>query len=496
MTQVAAIATATPSLGDAQRIRLVFCLLGACIVASVLTAFAGAILQDPDNWWQVKVGLDFLENRTFPAVDPYSYTFAGQPWIAKEWLGQVFLALAYRAGGWNGVVTLIIVTVGLTVFLMGWFLSAWLKPILAIALAFAAAFLIAPIYTARPHVFTLPIIVVWTAMLFRAAQDEKAPPLWLLVLVVLWANLHATFTLSFVIAAFAGLVLLARSGLSKPVLLAKWVAFGLLCPLVSLLHPYGVKAILATFTVAYGNEAVPLILEWRPFNAQEQLFQEAAMLLALFGLLVSRPRIGWAKALFIVFALHVYLAHLRFVYLPFLLIPLVIAVEVALQYPSLSTTTWLAEKRDGLEKLFASRFYAISGALAVLLVGSVFILGSAYQVAPSPKTSASGALAFAKDHHLTGNVLNSYNFGGTLIFHGIKTYIDGRTDQLFLGGFTKADDATGRSDGKPLLDAQLKKYAIGWALLTADDTRIPFLTELGWKRAYADDDAVIYLPGA
>ena len=358
------------------------------------------------------------------------------------------------------------------------------------------AFLIAPIYTARPHVFALPIIVVWTAMLFRAAQEERAPPLWLLILVVLWANLHATFTLSFVIAAFAGLALLARSGLSKPVLLAKWVAFGLLCPLVSLMHPYGVKAILATFTVAYGNEAVPLILEWRPFNAQEQIFEEAVMLLALFGLLVSRLRIGWAKALFVVFALHVYLTHLRFVYLPFLLIPLVIAVEVAQQYPSLSTTTWLVEKRDGLEKFFASRFYAVCGAMAVLLVAAAAILGNAYQVAPSPKTSASGALAFAGDHHLSGNVLNSYNFGGTLIFHGIKTYIDGRTDQLFLGGFTKTDEATGHSDGKPLLEAQLKKYAIGWALLTADDTRIPFFAELGWKRAYADDDAVIYLPGA
>ena len=98
-------------------------------MAAVLAAFAGSILQDPDSWWQVKVGLDFLANRTFPTVDPYSYTFAGQPWIAKEWLGQVLLALAYRAGGWNGVVTLIIATISLTVFLMGWFLSAWLKPI-------------------------------------------------------------------------------------------------------------------------------------------------------------------------------------------------------------------------------------------------------------------------------------------------------------------------------------------------------------------------------
>ncbi|KRB31285.1 hypothetical protein ASD99_20155 [Mesorhizobium sp. Root695] len=496
MNQTEAILTATLSIEDAQRTRLVFCLLAALAMAGALAAQAGATLQDPDSWWQVKVGLDFLANRTFPTVDPYSYTFAGQPWIAKEWLGQVLLALAYRTGGWNGVVTVIITSISLTVFLMGWFLSAWLKPILAITLAFAVVFLINPIFTARPHVFTFPIIVIWTEMLFRAAREERAPPWWLLVLVVLWANLHATFTLSFVIAAFAGLDLLARTGLSKPAVLAKWVAFGLLCPLVSLIHPYGVQAILATLTVAYGNEAVPLIMEWKAFNQPDNPVQEVAMLLGLFGLLVSRLRIGWAKALFVVFTLHVYLAHLRFMYLFFLLVPLVIAVEVALQYPSLSAIAWLAEKRDGPEKFFARRFYAICGAAVVLVIGAVAVLGSAYQVAPSPKTSASGALAFAESHHLSGNVLNSYNFGGTLIFHGIKTYIDGRTDQLFLGGFTKTDDETGHSDGKPLLEARLKKYAIGWALLSAGDSRIPFFDQLGWKRAYADDYAVIYLPGA
>lgn len=478
------------------RVRLVFCLFIACVMALALAAFAGSILQDPDSWWQVKVGLDFLANRTFPTVDPYSHTFAGEPWIAKEWLGQVLLALAYRAGGWNGVVTLIIATVSLAVFLMGWFLSAWLKPTLAVALAFVAASMISPIYTARPHIFTLPIIVIWTALLFRAASEERAPPWWLLVLVALWANLHATFTLGFVIAAFAGLDLLARVGLSKPALLARWIAFGLLCPLVSLLNPYGVKAILATLSVAYGNEAVPLILEWRPFNAAEQVPQEIALLLVFFGLLVSRLQIGWAKAVFIIFTLHMFLSHLRFMYLFFLLVPLVLAVEVAQRYPSLSLGKWMTEKRDGLEQFFARRFYPICGAAIVLVTAAASLLNGMHQVMPSQKTSASDALAFAENHHLSGNVLNSYNFGGTLIFHGIKSYIDGRTDQLFLGGFTRTDDETGHSGGKPVLEAQLKKYAIGWALLSADDSRQPFFDELGWKRAYADEYAVIYVPSA
>ena len=60
------------------------------------------------------------------------------------------------------------------------------------------------------------------------------------------------------------------------------------------------------------------------------------MLLAVFGLLVAPLRIGWAKALFVLFTLHIYLIHLRFIYLFFLLVPLVIAHDIAQQYPSLS----------------------------------------------------------------------------------------------------------------------------------------------------------------
>ncbi|RWM87902.1 MAG: hypothetical protein EOR84_28625 [Mesorhizobium sp.] len=488
---LASVATAS-SVNAAQRARVMFCLLIAPVVAFALSAHAQAILQDPDSWWQVKVGLDLLANRSFPVVDSYSHTFAGQPWIAKEWLGQVLLALAYTASGWNGVAVLIISTIALTGVLLSWYLSTWLRPTAAVGLALLVAALIAPIYTARPHIFTFPIIVIWTATLFRAARDEQAPPLWLLALLVLWANLHATFTIGFVIAAFAGLDLLVRTRLSNPVLLGKWIAFGLLCPVVSLINPYGVKAILATFTVAYGNEAVPLIIEWDPFDASDQRLQEMGILVFLFALLVSRLRVGWAKALFIIFTLHVYLTHVRFMYLFFLLVPIVLAAEIAQQYPSLSLTKWATDRRDGLERFFAERFYQICGVAGVLLLVATAMLTSTYPVVPSQKTSARDALAFVDTHHLSGNVLNSYNFGGSLIFHGIKTFIDGRTDQLFLNGFMKTDAKTGESGGKPVLEAQLEKHAIDWALLTPDDSRIPFFDELGWKPAYADDYAVIY----
>ena len=63
-------------------------------------------------------------------------------------------------------------------------------------------------------------------------------------------------------------------------------------------------------------------------------------------------------------------------------------------------------------------------------------------------------------------------YSGTLIFHGIKTYIDGRTDQLFLGGFTKTDDETGHSDGKPLLEARLVDVEIDRFERRPSDTEV------------------------
>jgi hypothetical protein len=61
------------------------------------------LLQDPDIYWHLKVGHDILLNRELPTVDLYSYTKYGSPWIAKEWLSQVFLALACDIAGWRGV---------------------------------------------------------------------------------------------------------------------------------------------------------------------------------------------------------------------------------------------------------------------------------------------------------------------------------------------------------------------------------------------------------
>src|SRR6188508_3447610 len=80
------------------------------VVGILLFAFLsnadGLLLSDPDSHWHIAVGNWILAHASVPTSDPFSFTFAGQPWIAKEWLSQLLLAGAYTFGGWAGVVVL------------------------------------------------------------------------------------------------------------------------------------------------------------------------------------------------------------------------------------------------------------------------------------------------------------------------------------------------------------------------------------------------------
>src|SRR3954471_15673091 len=70
------------------------------LAVTVFTTFA-----DPDLWGNLKFGLDALSAHHLSAVDPYSFT-QDRPWINHEWLSEVFMAAAYKAGGTPGVILL------------------------------------------------------------------------------------------------------------------------------------------------------------------------------------------------------------------------------------------------------------------------------------------------------------------------------------------------------------------------------------------------------
>src|SRR5258708_23347536 len=83
-------------------------MLGALLVSAVFL-LKRSFFVDPDMWWHLKTGELILSTHRWATTDPYSYTSAGAPWLASEWLGEVLLTAAYRLGWRQGLEALLIV---------------------------------------------------------------------------------------------------------------------------------------------------------------------------------------------------------------------------------------------------------------------------------------------------------------------------------------------------------------------------------------------------
>lgn len=477
----------------AWRIRLAYGLVIMLLWALVAVVRRQSLLGDPDIWWHVRTGEWIWQNAAVPTTDPFSHSFAGAPWTAKEWLSQMLFFGVFNLAGWNGVMLLTAAAMAMAAGAVYWALSRYLNPLCALIAAVLALALAGPALTARPHLLTLALAVIWTHRLFAASWKGRAPHPGLLIVLVVWANLHAAFTLGIAIAAFAFLDYVERNRMTRPDVLVKWLVFIVLCPLVCLIHPYGWQAILATWTVAGPNEAVPLIQEWQPFNAQDGVMQEVAMLALAFAALVTGFRLGFARTLLLMLLLHMFLTHVRFVFLLFPLLPVIIAPEIARQFPRLSLDHWCAQHRDAVERRLVASFRPLAAVLVSCLALVVVLQAVVLSTSPPARLALSGALSFVKTRGISGNVFNHYDFGGPLIFNGIRTFIDGRADRLFLGGFANSFMAGPPTDWE--LDEALRKYKISWTLLPPADPRVASLNRLGdWQRVYSDSYAVIHVP--
>ena len=450
------------------------------------------LLADPDTFWHVKLGSDILASGHLPVVDTYSYTFAGHPFISKEWLSEVLFAGAFKTWGWKGVMLMTALVAISAILVLYRELARYLLPTIAGVLAILVITMIGPIVMARPHLFTLPIAAYFTARMFRAAEARQAPQFWLLALIAIWSNLHGSFSLAFVVAGFAFLHLLENIRFTDKPLLVKWLVFLALCPLAAMIHPYGFEPIRVGLQMMATNKAMAYIIEWMPLNSQEDFIIEFFILASLVGLIGTRLKLGWAKTLFIVFVLHMLLTHVRFVYVYFLLVPIVVVPHIAERFPEISLSKWLTRPRDILERFASKHFFPLAALISIAAIFGAFTYLETSNPTPPEVTFAEKPIAFAKANHLNGPVFNEYIYGGSLIFHGFKTFIDGRAEQLFTGDFFPDYVNSSKHDGAKLFQDILERNHVTWTLLPANNPRNSFLEKMGWKKVYSDENSTIF----
>ena len=131
------------------------------------------LLNDSDTYWHVAVGRWILDHQTFPRVDIYSFTKAGEPWISTSWLAQVLYAETYQLAGWAGPVILAAASVAVTFALLAFILSRRVPAIYAAIIVLVALALSASRLLARPHVLALPVMLAWVNGLVSASESRR-----------------------------------------------------------------------------------------------------------------------------------------------------------------------------------------------------------------------------------------------------------------------------------------------------------------------------------
>ena len=185
------------------------------------------LLLDPDTYWHIETGRWIWVEQKFPRYDIFSHTALGQPWTNMEWLSQIILYFSYEALGWHGLVLLTGLTIALTFATMYLLLARSLRATVALG-ATAVAFIFASNhFLARPHLLSYPVIVVWTALIAKACDEDRRPSFWLLPLITLWANLHGAFTLGLVlVGGFALEAIVAAPAAGRRGVFKEWSVFG------------------------------------------------------------------------------------------------------------------------------------------------------------------------------------------------------------------------------------------------------------------------------
>lgn len=153
-----------------------------------------SLLGDGDTGWHIRAGEHILATQSFPKVDLFSFSKAGQEWFAWEWMADVALALAHKTGGLVGVVVLAGVIIAATSTLL-FHAMIWRG---ANLLAAAVVMLVATgasnvHWLARPHLFSYLLL---TLSVFWLEADRRRPTRWVFGLAglsVLWTNLHGGF---------------------------------------------------------------------------------------------------------------------------------------------------------------------------------------------------------------------------------------------------------------------------------------------------------------
>ncbi len=422
-----------------------------------LVGMAARNVVDPDAWWHLKTGEYIAAHRHVPHTDPFSYTRAGAPWVAHEWLTDLTLYGIYRVASWGGLILVFAAILSAAFFLL--FLRCAGSPYIAGILTLFGAWATAPMWGVRPQMLSLFLASLWLWILERSERNHNL--LWWTPLVMLlWVNLHAGFALG-----IALLLLFLASEIVERAL--------------------GQHAVEETLrSQAMQN----YIVEWASPN-----FHRIEYLPLLILLLVTVGLLAWSNAglraremLLLLVGAFAALSAIRMI--PLLVMIAVPIISKSLQPNSASRLRVQRTRRFSISFLNAGILLFMAAFVAIHLT-HVFRRQHQSEAEHFP----AAPIVLLETQPASGPIFNQYDWGGYLIWRlypQTKVFIDGRADLY----------------GEPLLQQfaetyQLKRnwkgvlaeWGIATIIVPPDSALATGLrTSPDWTVSYEDSRAVVF----
>ena len=454
----------------------------------------------PDTWWHLRSGEEMVLRREIILTDLFSHTRAGAPWVNAFWLADIILYLIFKVGnffalgvflGLMGVLTFWIARkqVPIPVFLNGAFL------LLAAMIAYRS-------WTPRPQIFSFFLLALLDHWLYQVKKEGKRNFWILLPFFALWANLHGGYVwgILLLIAVVVGELFnhwfgdatLQKEDFLEIKAIKNLALFTFFSLFAVLLNPSGTELWRLPF---HTMDVSLFIQEWRSpnfhvLNTHPMLW---ALFLFIFTLANNKKNLSFSD-LFKV---------LGFAYMTFMYQRNITPFAV-ISYPVFAREFHFLWKgkivplfpRLGRRSSFSDLPVAFTGALNSILITLVLwtAITHVYTLAQPEEINDSypaNAVKWIKEKQPEGELFNSYNWGGYLIWNlrEYPVFIDGRAD--LYGEEIKEQESIiidGGDESQQLLD----QWDIRLIILDPDEYLARELPRYGWELYYEDEMSIVY----
>jgi hypothetical protein len=456
-------------------------------------------IADPDFWWHIKTGEIILQQNNIPHEDIFSFSATGKPWIAHEWLSEVILYLTFLVGG---------ITFTQMVFSL-LIVFAFCLSIIQIEnrtnlYAMGAALILGviastPVLWARPQVFSIVNFSLYIFLLHRFTRTESW--IWLVplpIIMILWVNQHGAFIIGLgIIGIFLlGLIIDNFVHLYKEKLSIRYlfnrevvclIVLLFLSSLAALINPNGIRMLSYPFTTIADPSLQAFIQEWASPNFHERTWIPLALLfLALIGFGVkSKAKVSTTNILLLlIFGYLALLAQKQVAFFTIIAIPILSdLIDNLIPFTETHKKANIAVITVSILSVLAAIFMSVNTLMNLDKKQSEF-MDSFYP---------SQAIDYFRQNEIKGNIFNSYNWGGYIIWNlypGTKVYIDGRNDMYGAEHVKRYVDIYYALPGyeKALFEDNIK------FILIEPDTYLAFALQesANWRNIYSDKVSVLF----